>query len=66
MIYSKDDVKKMLGVLKGLPRYDHTIDYGCGDPDCCGASSTVVSDPEGTYVRYESLIELIEKIESSL
>lgn len=67
MIYSPDDVRRMLAKLKQLDRYDIDNDGGCNNPDCCGGRAYFMSlDADGNYVHADDLEKAIKDIEDSL
>jgi hypothetical protein len=63
MIYSKDDVKRMLDqILHRLRRYDHTIEGW----ECCGVYSEMEQQPKGSYVEYAQLVDEMNAVRNEL
>jgi hypothetical protein len=62
MIYSKDDVKRMLSAIRQVERNRIDViylDYG-------GIKLNPVRHPEGVVVLYEDLADVLKKIEDAL
>lgn len=69
MIYSKEDVKRILAKVLTARRYSLDLYFsGCSDPECCGDSGTPQLEPHnsGEAVKFDELKDIVDDIETKL